>query len=136
MLALQRLRDEPMGRSDGFTLIEVLVALAVLAIALAATTRAVGMMADTSFTLKQRIVAQWVAQNHLAESRARRLWPDVGVSSGTETQANVELGWQETISATPNLSFRRQEVRVYTVAQPEHALVQLVGYLAKPAGVR
>ena len=119
-------------RFRGFTLIEVLVALAILAVALAAATRAVAMMTQSSHELKLRVLAGWVAQNRLAEHTARRHWPEPGVQSGNADQAGMPLRWQETVSTTPNRAFRRIEIKVTTEERQEHALAQLVGYLADP----
>jgi type II secretion system protein I len=67
----------------GFTLIEVLVALAILAVALAAAVRSTGVAADSTRQLKERLVATWVAQNRLAEYAVRPLFPDAGARQGT-----------------------------------------------------
>ncbi|MDZ7584319.1 MAG: type II secretion system minor pseudopilin GspI [Thiobacillus sp.] len=115
----------------GFTLIEVLVALAILAIALAAASRASAMMADSSVELRQRLLASWVAQNRLAELQARRAWPDAGTREGEVEQAGLKLTWHETVSATPNRAFRRVEIRVGTAGRDGHALARLTGYLAR-----
>jgi general secretion pathway protein I len=115
----------------GFTLIEVLVALAILAIALAAASRASAMMANSSVELRQRLLASWVAQNRLAELQARRAWPDAGTREGEVEQAGLKLTWHETVSATPNRAFRRVEIRVGAAGRDEHALARLTGYLAR-----
>lgn len=115
----------------GFTLIEVLVALAILAIALAAASRASAMMANSSAELRQRLLASWVAQNRLAELQARRAWPDAGSHEGEVEQAGLKLTWYETVSATPNQAFRRVEIRVGAAGGDEHALARLTGYLAR-----
>lgn len=117
--------------SRGFTLVEVLVALAILAIALAAGSRAAAMMADSSSELRERLLASWVAQNRLAELQARRAWPGAGTSEGEVEQAGVKMIWRETVSTTPNQSFRRVEIRVGAVGRDDHALAQLTGYLAR-----
>ena len=119
-------------RAGGFTLIEGLVALAILAVALAAASRASMMMADSSAELRQRMLASWVAQNRLAELQARRAWPDVGTREGEAEQAGLLLRWRETVSATPNQAFRRIEI---SVGEPdrEHVLSRLTGYLARAA---
>ncbi len=91
----------------GFTLIEVLVALAILAVALAAASRASLMMADSSSALRERLLAGWVAQNRLAELQARRAWPDPGTREGETEQAGLKLVWRETASPTQNRAFRR-----------------------------
>jgi len=119
-------------RTKGFTLIEVLVALAILAIALAAAARASSMSISNSYTLKQRLLANWVAQNRLAEHTARRDWPEVGTKSGEMKQGGLPMRWEERVSATPNTRFRRMEIVVYPANAPAHEAARLAGYLASP----
>ena len=115
----------------GFTLIEVLVALAILAIALAAASRLSVMLADNSLELRQRLLAGWVAQNRLAELQARHAWPGVGSHSGEAEQAGLKLSWRETVSTTPNPLFRRIEISVGESGRDDYALARLTGYLAR-----
>lgn len=140
------MRSEELGRArrggaiiaphppQGFTLIEVLVALAILAVALAAAARASSMSLSGSESLKQRLLAGWVAQNRLAEHSARRDWPEVGSTSGEETQGGLPLRWEERVSATPNTGFRRIEIVVFPADRPDHEAARLAGYLAAPQG--
>lgn len=114
----------------GFTLIEVLVALAILAVALAAGSRAAAMMADSSGELRARLLANWVAQNRLAELQARRAWPGTGTREGEVEQAGLKLAWRETVSTTPNPAFRRVEISV-SAPGDEHRLAQLTGFVAQ-----
>ena len=58
----------------GFTLVEVLVALAIVSIALMAALRASGQATNASGELRLRLFAGWVAENRLAEHRARQDW--------------------------------------------------------------
>ena len=124
------------GHAKGFTLIEVLVALAILAIALAAAARASSMSISNSDTLKQRLLANWVAQNRLAEHTARRDWPEVGTKSGEMEQGGLPMRWEERVSATQNTQFRRMEVVVYPASAPDHEAARLAGYLASPQGAK
>lgn len=117
-------------RVHGFTLIEVLVALTILAVALAAASRAMGILAAGSGELRERLLAQWVAQNRLAELQARHAWPDPGMLSGEAEQAELKLTWQETVSGTPNPAFRRVEIEVARTGSV-HALARLNGYLVR-----
>ncbi len=121
-------------KARGFTLIEVLVALAILAIALAAAARASGMSISTSDRLKQRLLASWTAQNRLAEHTARHAWPDIGTRSGEVEQGGIPMRWEESISATPNTRFRRIEIVISPLAEPQHQAARLSGYLAAPQG--
>ena len=112
-----------------FTLVEVLVALAVVAIALAAGMRALAQSADGASSLKLRTLALWVAQNRLAQAQLATPWPSRGTRSGDETQAGIRFVWRETVSDTPNPGFRRIEIVVAESALPDYALAQLGGYL-------
>jgi len=129
-----KLRRLPDGRSarirrGGFTLIEMLVALTILAIALAAVQRAVSGSLDNAFELKQRLLASWVADNRLAELRATHMLPPTGETRGEEAQAGIAFHWKSQVSTTPNPFVERVEIRVTATADSEHALATLVGYL-------
>ncbi|MDR8729747.1 type II secretion system minor pseudopilin GspI [Burkholderia pseudomultivorans] len=96
----------------GFTMIEVLVALAIIAIALAASIRAVGTMATGAADLHRRLLAGWSADNALAQLRLAHAWPAVGDQSFDCSQGNVQLVCSQRVSATPNPVFRRVEISV------------------------
>jgi general secretion pathway protein I len=116
---------------DGFTLLETLVALAILAIALAAVMRATGAGTNHAEAMRMRVLADWVAQNRLAQHAARGDFLPPGVQNGEETQAGIRLLWKEEIGVTPNPSFRRIEVSVYAPDEPEYALRRLTGFMTQ-----
>jgi general secretion pathway protein I len=116
-------------RSRAFTLIEVLVALAIVAVALSAGMRALAQSADGATALKARTLALWVAENRLARAQLADPLPAPGSASGDEAQAGVTLAWRQTVSGTPNPAFRKIEIVVVEPAQPDYALARLVGYL-------
>ena len=113
----------------GFTLLETLVSLAVLAIALAAVLRAAGAETRHAEELRLRLLADWVAQNRLALHAARGDWIAIGVQDGEETQAGIRMLWREEIGATPNPAFRRIDVTVFAPDDAQHALRKLTGFL-------
>jgi general secretion pathway protein I len=121
--------------ASGFTLLEVLVALTVLSLSLMAALRASGNIARDIGELRQRQLADWVAENRLEEHRARRNWLNVGSHHGEAKQGGEHFRWEENVSGTPNSRFRRVEIRVRAAAQAENdaPLAKLVGFLARPS---
>ena len=117
--------------TPGFTLIEVLVALSILAVALAAAVRASSTAADGALELKERLLATWIAQDRIAEYAAFARWPEIGARQGNAEQAGVQFTWRETVSGTPNQRFRRVEVQVFPGRAPDHAVATLVGYATR-----
>lgn len=115
----------------GFTLLEVLVALAILAIALTAGFRAVGLATSNTEGLRERMFAQWVAENKLTEHRALNQFLDPGEYEGVAKEGKLEFRWKETVKTTPNILIRRVVVKVYGPDDPEHALITLTGYMQK-----
>jgi general secretion pathway protein I len=124
-------RANARGRASGFTLIEVLVALAILAVALAAGVRAAGIAADGTATLRERLAATWVAQNRLAELGVQPRWPDIGIREGTAEQAGMQFLWRETVSGTPHPRFRRVEVQILRSRASGSAVATLIGYATR-----
>lgn len=112
----------------GFTLFEVLVALAIIAIAMTAVMRATASASEGVSELRQRMLANWVAQNRMAELAAFQTWPGVGEISGKESQAGIDFSWQEEISATPNPLFRKVAITVTSGSISS----RLNGYLLRP----
>lgn len=117
------------GRAHGFTMIEVLVALAIVAIALAASLRAVGSLAASEADLHDRLLAGWSADNTLAQLSLTHSWPDLGTSRFDCSQGNLRLTCSQNVTATPNPVFRRVEISVTTPGRSGN-LAQLVTVLA------
>lgn len=111
----------------GFTLIEVLVAMTIAAVALMAAIRATGSLALGSAELRSRTLAQWSAENRLAQIRIAREWPNLGRRQYDCSQAAVVLVCREDVYPTPNPLFRRVEVAVYT-EDGSFRLARLVGF--------
>jgi general secretion pathway protein I len=117
----------------GFTLVEVLVALAIVAIALAAGFRSVAQSAESATALKARTLALWVAQNRLAAAQLEVPEPAIGERDGSEVQAGASFVWHETVLGTPNPAFRRIEIAVAEASRSDYVLARLVGYVGRTA---
>ncbi len=98
----------------GFTLIEVLVALAIVAVTLAAGIQAAGSLTNNAVRLEEISQAQWCADNQLTSLRlVKGSYPPVGDSDfGCEQLGTVYTGKQE-VRPTPNPNFRRVEAKIF-----------------------
>lgn len=118
-------------RPRGFTLLETLVALAIIGIAMAAAAmRSTYFAVDTADDLRIRSAATWVAQNVVNQLLASQAFPEPGASSGKAVQGNREFLWQQEVSTTPNYSFRRVEIKVFTAERPNFIISRQVSYVA------
>jgi general secretion pathway protein I len=113
--ALQR---TPAARTDarGFTLVEVMVALAIVAIALGAGMRAAGVLTDNAQRLNDVTAAQWCAENELTALRLARTFPGIGDADFTCEQLGRSYQGVLQTRATPNPNFRRVDVQVRDAA--------------------
>lgn len=102
-----------MRRSRGFTLLEVLVALAMVALALGAGLRAAGALTDNAERLSEVIAAQWCADNQLTALRLSRVFPGVGDADFSCEQLGRSYRGTLVTRPTPNPSFRRVDAVVF-----------------------
>lgn len=123
-------------RQQGFTLVEVLVALAVLAIALTAVMRTMAQAIDATATLRERHVALWLAQNRLAEHQMQRDWPAADTKDGDIEFGGEKWFWREQVSTTPEALIRRIEITIRRQADSQDTQARLVGYLRSNTGAK
>jgi general secretion pathway protein I len=116
-------------RVFGFTLIELVVALAVLAIGMTAVLHASSQAGYAGAFLKQKTVAHWVASNQAAEFAINGEWPDPGVITGTETMAEQVWQWEAEVQSTAVPELRLVTIRV---TLDDEEVASLITFLGKP----
>ncbi len=96
----------------GFTLIEVLVALVIVAFGMGALMATLTASADTTLRLRERVLAEWVAMNRVTETRLALQPPGEGESSGESELAGRRWRWRQQVVDPGIAGIRRIEVEV------------------------
>ena len=126
------IRQKTHSSCKGFTLLEVLVALAVIAFSLAAAASAVSGNARNASGLQQRTYAHWVAMNKMTELHVDKKWPSIKTTKGSSLMARHEWFWAIKVSKTPNQHIRRVDVMVRPEENDDSPLVTLTGFVGQP----
>ncbi len=100
-------------RQKGFTLIEVMFALLIVALTMGAIVETGGYSARRSSQLTEKTIASWIAQNQVTLYRAKRNWTSASSKSGAVDMADSEWQWKMKISKTDEPLLRRIDVDVY-----------------------
>ncbi|AGK48975.1 type II secretion system protein I [Burkholderia thailandensis MSMB121] len=120
-------------QEQGFTLIEVLVALAIVAIALGAVMRAIGALASDTDTARMRLLALWSADNALGEIRIASSWPPVGARTFACPQGRYPFVCRQSVAALPSPLVRRVTVSVYPSASSRNVLAEVATVIQNEA---
>ena len=118
-------------RDRGFTLIEVMVALAIVAFSLTAIAASMGQMIDTANAMRERTYASWIAQNEIAEMRLANVIPEVTSTSGEVDYAGTEWAWRAVVSETGVENLFRVDVTVSYAGSPD-SIRTVSGFIGEP----
>jgi len=116
----------------GFSLLEMLVALAIVAIGLTAALRASGVGIEGAGEYRNHMLALWLAQNIVAERTARGDWPDSGITTSEEEFANHSFVIRQEVKPTPNPGFKRLDVTIADREEPGRTLQHSAAFLTSP----
>lgn len=124
-----------MNRKSGFTLIEVLVALALVATAITAMLGSATLMARQTGQLEQLTFAQWTAANVLTELKLSEPYPPLGTRQGRGQQGPYAFHWTVVVQNTPEPGIRRIDVRVFAgeaASTDESPVTSIAGFALEP----
>ncbi|HET9695102.1 MAG TPA: type II secretion system minor pseudopilin GspI [Steroidobacteraceae bacterium] len=121
--------------SPGFTLIEVLAALVIVALGMLGAITAVNQSVRNGTYLREKTLAHWVAMNVITERRLQTSAPDVAETSGEVEFANERWRWTLRVTQTEVRSLRRMDVSVRLASAPDtSSLASLSGFYGSAIG--
>lgn len=120
-----------MIKQRGFTLLEVLVALAVFATSAAALIYSLGESTRAQAYMEHKTLAHWIAMNQLSLTRLQAKWPGIGITSGTEEMTGTEWHWTRNVIQTSDVKLRRVDMEVRLDAEDETPLVRLSAFVSQ-----
>ena len=115
-------------RQRGFTLLEVLVGLVVLALALLALSRTAASQVNSFGALRERTLAGWLAADVLAQTRLVSQFPSLGKSDGRRQFGGRDWRYDIVVQSTPVSGVRRIDVHVYAANDTSSPLAELAGF--------
>ena len=115
----------------GFTLLEVMVALTIIAISLGALLSTSGAQATSVGYLKQKTLAHWVAVNELTQIRINKEFPDLGDKKDSTNMANHDWYWIRTTKKTEDKDALEVTFTMYADKEYQQSLTSLIGYATR-----
>jgi general secretion pathway protein I len=116
---------------SAFTLIEIMVALAIIALTMGAIIENTTASTRNAAYLRDKTVASWVALNQITLVRAKRQWSSKSNKHGTVEMAGREWNWKMSIQKTDDSNMRRLTVDVFADDDDSQVLASMTGFMAK-----
>jgi general secretion pathway protein I len=117
--------------NQGFTLLEVMVALTIVALSLTAVAASMSQMIISAQSMRDRTYASWIAQNRIAELRLAPETPRVGASNGEVQFANTDWSWRAVVAETGVDDLYRIDVAV-SFAGSKDTIRTVTGFVGPP----
>jgi len=120
-----------MNKAPGFTLIEVMLAMAVFAIAGTALLGVANTNTSSLAHLEKSIIANWIASNRLVDVTLDKSWPPKNNKKGKIEMAGVEWHWLQKVIKTTDNNMRVVNIEVRLDENEPLAISNLMTYLAQ-----
>lgn len=117
---------------SGFTLVEILVSLAILSIILGVLVESAGVATSNAGRMRDRAIAEWVATNQLAELRLSPTFPDAGTKTGDEEMLGNTWYWKTIVQKVEDDDLRRVDIEVRRNEDAESPLLTIAGFIGHP----
>lgn len=118
--------------SGGFTLIEVLVAMTIIAVGVSALVATAGSSAFRAEYLREREFGRWVASNVLTELQVIPAWSDVGTKNTEVEMGNFTWYVKTQTQAVADPDLRRVDVEVRRDREVESYVYKVTGFVGNP----
>jgi general secretion pathway protein I len=119
-------------RASGFTLIEAVVALVIVALGMMALYMQLNQYAVTATYMEEKTLASWIATNRLTELSIQPSWPEVGTEEDEIEFAGRDWHFTVEVSETQVSNLRRVDVSVARADQPERIIHKVSSLLEPP----
>ncbi len=120
------------SRYKGFTLLEVLISLAILSTALIALSGSITEALKGQSYLKEKTFAHYIATHRLAELRLQKQWPNIGVTRGEKKMLQQNWLWKQEVLKTDDDNLRRIEISISHEKDEEYQITKLVAFMSNP----
>ncbi|WP_111976980.1 type II secretion system minor pseudopilin GspI [Algibacillus agarilyticus] len=120
-----------LASTRGFTLLEILVAISILAVAGIALISSASSHLTSQSMLKQASFGQWVASNRLAEIKLEKKWPVENNKKGEMEMAGATYYWQQKVIKTQDESMVKVDVYIYESSEYQTSITSMGTYISK-----
>lgn len=125
-------RSGRIRREAGFTLLEILVALGIVAVGITAYVSAMSSSIDDAGTIETRVLSSWIASNQFAVLHLEHAWPASGETDGQGREGGRVFYYQQVVSMTNDPTIRKVDITVFTDEARRRESGHMFGYLGKP----
>ncbi len=117
---------------SGFTLIEILVSLAIMSIVLGVLIQTAGASAANAGRLRDRTIAQWVGSNRLAELQLSGTFPETGSKTGNTEMLGITWYWKTRVQKVEDEDLRRVDIEIRKREDSKNPLLTIAGFVNHP----